>query len=61
MLQSLLKKVAFRCNFVVTEALAQVFSCEFFEIFKNTLFTEHLQMTASETGSIREALLQILY
>ena len=24
------------CNFVKKEALAQVFSCEFFEIFKNT-------------------------
>ena len=28
------------------EALAQVFSCEFWEIFKNTFFIEHL-MTAS--------------
>ena len=24
-----------------------MFSCEFFEIFKNTFFTEHLQTTAS--------------
>ena len=24
-----------------------MFSCEFFEIFKNTLFTEHLRTTAS--------------
>ena len=34
------------------ETLPQVFSCEFCEIFKNTFFTEHLQMTqttASET------------
>ena len=29
------------------EALAQVFSCEFFEISKNTFFTEHLCATAS--------------
>ena len=29
-------------------ALAQVFSCEFCEIFKNTFFTEHLWMAASE-------------
>ena len=29
------------------ETLAQVFSCEFCEIFKNTLFTEHLRVTAS--------------
>ena len=28
--------------------LAQVFSCEFCEIFKNTFFTEHVWTTASE-------------
>ena len=27
---------------------AQVFSCEFCEIFKNTLFTEHLRATVSD-------------
>ena len=27
------------------ETLAQVFSCEFWEIFKNTFFTEHLRKT----------------
>ena len=27
--------------------LAQVFSCEFYEISKNTFFTEHLPATAS--------------
>ena len=31
------------------ETLAQVFSCEFCEIFKNTIFIEHLQTTASGT------------
>ena len=30
------------------ETLAQVFSCEFYEISKNTFFTEHLWATASE-------------
>ena len=30
------------------ETLAQVFSCEFCEISKNIVFTEHLQATASE-------------
>ena len=30
------------------EALTQVFSCEFCEISKNTLFTEHMRTTASE-------------
>ena len=29
-------------NFVKKETLAQVFSCEYREIFKNTFFTEHL-------------------
>ena len=35
------------CNFIKKETLAQVFSCEFFEIYKNTFFTEHLRPTAS--------------
>ena len=35
------------CNFIKKETLAQVFSCEFCEIFKNTIFTEHLRTTAS--------------
>ena len=30
------------------ETLAQVFSCKFCEIFKNTFFTEHFQVTASD-------------
>ena len=35
------------CNFIKKETLAQVFSCQFCEIFKNTFFTEYLQTTAS--------------
>ena len=35
------------CNFIKKETLAQVFSCEFCEIPKNTFFTEHLWTTAS--------------
>ena len=35
------------CNFIKKEALAQVFSCEFCEISKNTFSTEHLQTNAS--------------
>ena len=35
------------CNFIKKDTLAQVFSCEFCEIFKNTFFTEHLWTTAS--------------
>ena len=29
------------CNFIKSEALAQVFSCEFFEISKNTFFPQN--------------------
>ena len=35
------------CKFIKKENLAQLFSCEFREISKNTLFTEHLWTTAS--------------
>ena len=33
--------------FIKKETLAQVFSCEFCEISKNTFFTEHLRATRS--------------
>ena len=36
------------CNFIKKETLAQVFSCEFWEIFKNIFFIEHLRETTSE-------------
>ena len=35
------------CNFIKKDTLAQVFSCEFCEIPKNTFFTEHLWTIAS--------------
>ena len=35
------------CNSIKKEALAQVLSCEFCEVSKNTLFTEHLWGSAS--------------
>ena len=35
-------------NFIIKETLAQVFSSEFYETFKNTFFTENLRATASE-------------
>ena len=31
------------CNFIEKETLAQVFSCEFYEIFKNKFFIEHIR------------------
>ena len=34
------------CNFIKKEALAQVFSCEFYKISKNTFFTENIETTA---------------
>ena len=40
------------CNFIKKETLAQVFSCKFCEIFKNTFLTEHLQLTASEANAL---------
>ena len=42
-----LKKDALARNFIKKETLAQVFSCEFCEISKNTFFTELLWATAS--------------
>ena len=38
-----LNKVVGLRNFIKKEALAQAFSYEFCEIFKNTFFIEHLQ------------------
>ena len=35
------------CNFIKIETLAQVFSCEFSEISKNTFFTKYVWATAS--------------
>ena len=40
-------RVSFIYNFVKKETLAQMLSCEFREISKNTFFTEHLLATAS--------------
>ena len=37
-------------NFIKKETLAQVFSCEFCKISKNTCFTEHLWAAASDAG-----------
>ena len=34
------------CNFIKKESLAQVFSCEFCKISKNTFYTEHFRTTA---------------
>ena len=44
---SFLIKLPEACNFIKEETLAQVFSCEFYEISKSTFFTEHIWTTAS--------------
>ena len=44
---ALVKENPDRGLFIKKDALAQVFSCEFCEISKNTFFTEHLWTTAS--------------
>ena len=43
-------------NFIKKEALAQAFSCEFCEIFKNTFFTDHLWATASNNFKLEDEL-----
>ena len=40
--------VSFLIKLIKKETLAHVFSCEFYEISKSALFTEHLRTTASE-------------
>ena len=39
---------SFLCHFINKETPVQVFSFEFWEIFKSTYFAEHLQTAASE-------------
>ena len=39
-------------NFIKKETLAQVFSCEFYEISKNTVFYRTPQVTASEVYQV---------
>ena len=43
----LIKLQASPYNFIKKETLVQLFSCEFYELFKNTFITEHLRATAS--------------
>ena len=41
------------CNFIKHEALAQVFSCRFCDMFKKTFFNEHFRATASLSYSLK--------
>ena len=45
-------RASYLINFIKNESLAQVFSCEFYAIYNDTFFTEHLQATASELGKM---------
>ena len=47
------------CNFIKKEALAQVFSCEYCEIFRNTFFIEHLWVTACKLNQRTSLIHQI--
>ena len=50
------------CNFVTKEILTHVFCCEFCKISRNTFFTEHIWMIASEStggGGIRNENLKL--
>ena len=42
-----------RLNETGTETLAQMSSCKFCEIFKNTFFTEHLWTTTFDVSSVK--------
>ena len=46
------KHLCLACNFIKKETLAQVFSCEFRENFKNTFFNRTPPVAASESGKI---------
>ena len=40
------------CNFIKKETVAQVLSCEFRKIYKNTFATEHLQQLPLQIARI---------
>ena len=54
------KGVSEACNFIKKESLAQVFSCEFYEILKNTFSTEHLRAIASSIPTFAWSLTDIV-
>ena len=48
-------------NFVNKESLAQGFSCEFWKIFKDTFFTDHLWMTPLNLQQLLALYFAIVY
>ena len=50
---TIIASVSFLTNFIKKEIATKIFSCEFCEIFKNILLTEHLRATVSKNrGSV---------
>ena len=45
--EAVIERCSVKKVFLKISHLAQIFACEFCEIFKNTFFTEHLRTTAS--------------
>ena len=44
------------CNFIKTETLEQVFSCEICEIFENIFFTEHHRWMLLDQMSFKDSI-----
>ena len=57
------EKHCVRVPLLKKETMAEVFSYEFCEIFRNTIFTEHLRVTASEScqRSMMEVLVKLVH
>ena len=53
--------MASACNLIKKETLAQVCSCEFCEISKNTFFTEHLRAAASKYDENYNSIVPLLW
>ena len=51
----------FFCKFIKKETLAQMFSCEFYDISKNIFFTEHLRTTTSNIVKAAETVLWLMF
>ena len=41
------------CNFIEKETVAQMFSCELYTFFKNTLFVEHFQWLLPKKAALK--------
>ena len=57
---SLVKLKVSACNFIKRESLAQVFSCEFCKISKNSFFIKHFRATASKCSVLQKQWLTVL-